>query len=331
MFNSEKYISRCLDSVLDQNLSNDEYEILIINDGSTDNSLNICKEYKSKNSNIKIISTKNHGQSSARNNGIQNSQGNYIYFIDADDYIATKSLCFILEESLKHDLDILGFKIIRTKNSGIKANNEFKIKDYSLKILTGINYLIDSDNYYKEGVWWYLVKKNYLKNLDLRFIVGRNLQDTIFNLELFINAKRVSFNPVNIYRYVINNINSVWTNRNPKHIRKVVDDFTFITINFNQLLKETNNSELIVRMEYFTTHMILNMMKRLFISDLRFSEIKNILNLLKDENLYPLKTYYLKNTKQFKTWLLNFTFKNNTRFLTVVTIYRIINHTKFKQ
>jgi glycosyltransferase involved in cell wall biosynthesis len=324
MFNSEKYISRCLDSVIDQNLSNDEYEILIINDGSTDNSLNICKGYESKHSNIKIISSKNRGQSSARNIGIQNSQGDYIYFIDSDDYIATNSLSIITEESLKYDLDILCFKIIRTKTSDIKGNNEFKIKDYSLKILTGLNYLIDANNYYKEGVWWYFVKKTYLNNLDLKFIEGRHLQDTIFNLELFINAQKVSFIPFDIYRYVINNIDSVWTNRNLKHIRKVIDDFTVITIKFNQLLKKTNNSELTERMEYFRTHMILNMMKRLIISDLRFSEIKNILNLLKAENLYPLRTFYLKDKRQFKTWLLNFTFKSRFRLFSVIAIYRTI-------
>jgi len=328
MFNAEKYISRCLDSVIDQNLPNNEYEILIINDGSTDDSLKICKEYESKHSNIKLISTKNFGQSSARNTGVQISQGEYIYFIDSDDYISTNSLSILVEEATKFNLDILCFKIIRIKTSELNTNNEFDIDNNNLKILKGINYLINSDNYYKEGVWWYFVKKNYLKKFDFKFIEGRHLQDTIFNLELFINAKRVSFIPVDTYRYVINNINSVWTNRNPKHIRKVVDDFTFITIKFNQVLKETNNFELTKRMKYYRTHMILNMMKRLFISDLSFSEIRNVLNLLKDENLYPLKTYYLKNTKQFKTWLLNFTFKNNTRFLTAVTIYRIINYKK---
>lgn len=190
-------------------------------------------------------------------------------------------------------------------------------------ILSGQDYLIDPVSYYREGVWWYFIKRSYLTELGLKFIEGRYLQDTVFTAELFINAKKVSFIPLDVYNYIINP-NSVWTNKSPKHLRKVVDDFTFITIKFNQLLKEMNNFELTKRMEYYRTRMILNMMKRLFISDLRFSEIKNVLNLLKDENLYPLKTYYLKNTKQFKTWLLNFTFKNNFRLFTAIVIYRTI-------
>lgn len=120
MFNAENYISRCLNSALDQNLPNNEYEIIIINDGSTENSLKICQEFAIKHSNIKIISTENLGQSSARNAGIQISKGEYIYFIDSDDYISTNSLDILIEESLKFNLDILCFKMIRTKTSELK-------------------------------------------------------------------------------------------------------------------------------------------------------------------------------------------------------------------
>ena len=324
MFNAENYISRCLNSVVDQNLSNNEYEIIIINDGSTDNSLKTCQEFTIKHSNIKIISTENLGQSSARNTGIQISKGKYIYFIDSDDYIATNSLGILLEKSLKFNLDILCFKMIRTKTSELKKINPLEIKKNKTTILTGQDYLIDSNSYYKEGVWWYFIKRGYLSELGLKFIEGRYLQDTVFTAELFINAKKVSFILLDVYRYIINP-NSVWTNKSPKHLRKGIDDFTFITIKFGQLIDEIKDSKLKERMENYRSRMILNMIKRLAISDLSFLKINNNLNLLKEENLYPLKTYYLKNPKQFKTWLLNFTFKNNFRLFTAIVIYRTVS------
>lgn len=326
MFNAEKYVSRCLDSLINQDISKNIYEIIIINDGSTDNSLNICKEYQRNESNIKIISTKNLGQSSARNIGIEASQGEYIFFADSDDYIAINSLGTLIKHSSKHNLDIFCFKIIRANTSELIPYSNLNITKYSIKLLNGIKYITDFDNYYREGVWWYFIKKRYLTNLGLTFIEGRHLQDTIFNLELFINAKRVAFFPIDIYRYVIDNNNSVWTNRNPEHIRKVVDDFTFIIVKYNQLLKKTNNPKLTDHMGFYIARMIINMMKRLLISDLSFSEINDNLNLLKNENLYPLESPKNLIKKRYKKWFLTFIFRNKIRFFTTIIIHRIIRY-----
>ena len=87
MYNAERYIDTCLNTLVKQDILDSEYEIIIINDGSTDNSVNIVKKYIQKHENINLISVKNGGQSRARNIGIENSKGKYLYFVDADDYI----------------------------------------------------------------------------------------------------------------------------------------------------------------------------------------------------------------------------------------------------
>ncbi len=92
VYNVEKYLTQCLDSLLDQGLSAEEYEIICINDGSKDCSLKILQEYESKHSNIVVIDKENGGVSSARNAGIERAKGEYIWFIDADDWIARKCL-----------------------------------------------------------------------------------------------------------------------------------------------------------------------------------------------------------------------------------------------
>ena len=85
MYNSEKYIRNCLDSLLNQGLAIKDYEIIVVNDGSTDGSEQIVRQYNDKYENIKIITVKNGGQSYARNIGIDNANGDYLFFVDSDD------------------------------------------------------------------------------------------------------------------------------------------------------------------------------------------------------------------------------------------------------
>lgn len=90
VYNTEKYLERCLDSVLGQNYK--EIEIILINDGSKDNSLKICEKYKKRFSEIVLIDQENQGLGAARNRGIENSNGEYLIFLDSDDYVEKDSL-----------------------------------------------------------------------------------------------------------------------------------------------------------------------------------------------------------------------------------------------
>ena len=96
LYNKEKYIDRCLKSLLTQDVSLNEYEIVIVDDGSTDTGSFICKGYMEKYSNIHFFSQENAGPSAARNRGLEATNGDYIYFLDADDYIAKNVLTSIL-------------------------------------------------------------------------------------------------------------------------------------------------------------------------------------------------------------------------------------------
>ncbi len=92
LYNKEKYIERCLKSLLDQDISPSEYEIIIVDDGSKDSSAQIVENYAEKNANIHLISQQNQGPSVARNRCLEAAKGNYLYFLDADDYLATNVL-----------------------------------------------------------------------------------------------------------------------------------------------------------------------------------------------------------------------------------------------
>ena len=108
-YNAEKQIRKCVLSALQQDISHNEYEIIVINDGSTDQTAGIIQELSREYPTIKSITTTNQGVSAARNLGMDIAQGEIILFADADDYFCTNSIAKIYEAILKNDLDILLF------------------------------------------------------------------------------------------------------------------------------------------------------------------------------------------------------------------------------
>ena len=109
IYNQEKYLSRCLDSIYNQGLREENFELLLINDGSTDNSLAIMQSYADQHSNVRIISKDNEELSATRNRGIKEAIGDYIYMPDSDDYLIANGLSYVIKNFLNGDIDVLVF------------------------------------------------------------------------------------------------------------------------------------------------------------------------------------------------------------------------------
>ena len=116
VYNTEKYLNKCLDSILNQTYKN--FEVIIINDGSPDNSINIIKDYQARYNNIIVIDEENGGLSVARNNGIKAATGNYLIFVDSDDYVELDLLENIEKEI--EDVDVLRYQVIMESDDGTK-------------------------------------------------------------------------------------------------------------------------------------------------------------------------------------------------------------------
>lgn len=197
-YNVEKYIKECLDSILMQELK--EFEIICINDGSTDNTLEILNSYKEKYSNIKIINQSNKGLSTARNVGMKYAEGKYIYFVDADDFLSNdKALSLIYNEVEKNKLDVLFFSF---ENFTDDEEMKKKFKKHFLnkkrnevldEVLTGkemLDYFINTNQYYVT-VWIQLVRKEFLLSNEIKFCDGIIYEDNLYTLELLLTATRV--------------------------------------------------------------------------------------------------------------------------------------------
>ena len=144
VYNVEKYLSKCVDSLLNQNLLPEEYEIILVDDGSTDRSGDICDEYAMHHSNVKAIHQQNGGLSVARNTGIQVAAGKYVQFVDSDDYLEPNVLKSLVEKMKLEDLDVLRFNYRNVNEQGeeIAPNKDPKRwVSYLSEVCDGLTFL----------------------------------------------------------------------------------------------------------------------------------------------------------------------------------------------
>ncbi|MBQ8459063.1 glycosyltransferase [bacterium] len=211
VYNVEKYLSRCLDSLINQTLK--EIEIICVNDGSTDNSLSVLKEYADKDKRITIISQENGGLSSARNTGMNVVKGEYIGFVDSDDWVDLDFYEKLYNSAKKYECDIAAADFVRQhKNNKKKRLNITQEKVYET---TPEKYLICKT--YREGcVWNKLYKTEFLKKINLKFVVGIFYEDKDFTARSLHFSNKLVTVPDTYYNYFVNDKSIVKTRKNPK-------------------------------------------------------------------------------------------------------------------
>ena len=220
VYNVEKYLRECLDSCVNQTL--EDIEIICVDDCSPDNSIKILEEYQQKDPRIKILRHKeNKKQGAARNKGLEVATGEYIWFVDSDDYIDTKA-CQILYDAIKEfDVDILCFSALRfSEESG--ERKYFYDKYYHQGVQ--INKIYHPKTNWKEinfsnlnvAPWAYLTKRDLIQKL--RFIEGVFYEDAEFTPILLASANSFCFIPYSAYFYRINQGSTMLTPMSQKRL-----------------------------------------------------------------------------------------------------------------
>lgn len=227
IYNTESYLKECLDSIINQTLL--DIEIILINDGSTDNSSIIMKEFKEKDSRIIIINQKNQGQGEARNVGIKLAKAPYLAFVDSDDIIHPKMLEKLYSKILLDNSDIVKCTYTRELNNFFTNENyktiNFNTKDKYFKEILSINYL--------SLIWDGLYKKNLFTKNHL-FFKNMVYEDAELLFKLVYNSKKLSYIQDTLYFWRETN-NSTSRSINKKQID---DIFKVIRITYNFLEKE---------------------------------------------------------------------------------------------
>ena len=232
VYNVEEYLPHCINSLLDQGLTEKQYEIILVNDGSTDNSPVICQSYVDKYPFIHCYSQKNQGLSGARNTGMKHVAGKYIQFVDSDDFLQPNSIKAVLEAAEKYDADLAFFQgRYYPQTEKITCIHPFEHD----KVYNGDDLLLSS--MIVGSVWCNIYKTTFLKESKITFYPGIFHEDIDFNHRLYPKARRVIFTDADVYRYRYNN-GSITHVKNPKKAEKRILDNILISHNIKNLVSE---------------------------------------------------------------------------------------------
>lgn len=309
LYNCEKYIGRCLDSIITAVQGAKDVEIVIINDGSHDSSETICVQYVCKYPFIRVFTQRNEGASTARNNGLSKAKGKYIWFVDADDTISADNFSSIFNYLKKQSPDIVVFNYFEETQLGLVEMNA----------ITN-NTIISSTYYLQNSNRLYLWNKIYSKKIIgyTKFLDGtKNVEDFLFNIEILIKECQLHQLSFNGYVYNTTNIASTSHNQSKRNLLKISSDSFRVHLRIKQLSSEAtiDKRNILEDLLYFGIggH---------FYSILRFYNCKYLFKAIeyyKEHNLYPLKTTSNRKMNLFilvvnKLWKLRFLIKNKYRF-----------------
>lgn len=231
VYNVEKYIEKCLKSLISQSYKN--IEIILIDDGSKDNSGKICDTYKRKDSRIKVIHKENAGVSEARNIGIQKATGRYLCFVDADDFVMNDYIEYMHQLIVKESSDIA----VCTKM--FSNFNEEQSSDEMIEVLDGENAIIRILNYRMPiGVYSRIFKKDLIKDNGIKFLKDIYMGEGFnFNVACFQKAKKAIISNYKVYYYRRDNTTSATSDFS---IKKCENSLYAMKVMNNNLLIRTN-------------------------------------------------------------------------------------------
>ena len=200
IYKVEKYIHRCIDSIINQTYKN--LEIILVDDGSPDSCPRICDEYAKKDKRIKVIHKENGGLSDARNKGVDIATGDYIAFVDSDDYIHPNMYEVLIYELEKNNSDIAlcKYKIVYEK-SKITTEIDGKFEVYSLNNLQALDSMYGKDGVDFIVAWNKLYKKDLFNKI--RYPVGKIHEDEYTTYKLLFASKNVIYIEYELYYFLL--------------------------------------------------------------------------------------------------------------------------------
>ncbi len=307
-YNVSKYIGKCLDSVIDQNLPASEYEIIVVNDGSTDNTLSVIEKYKCNN--LQIINQTNQGLSMSRNNGLRQAHGEYIWFIDGDDYIEKNSLRHLYETAVAYNTDILFFQLTEVSIAGsIKKQTCVEHNVAHNKPLSGKEAILRG--YSPASACAALYRRLYLISSNLLFRPGIYHEDSHFNYRAVSFADKVVFLESSPYYYVKRD-NSMTTDASAANIVKITTDNIIIAKSFHEFADSIDDPELTLKIHSHADSMIFGVAVQMlnYHKAGKTSLVAPVIDYMRRSDVFPIRMQHPGWKHRLYTPYLNFRLRN---------------------
>jgi|GEM_PF-795587 len=260
VYNSEQYLSKCLDSVINQTIGNDKLDIVVINDGSPDNSMQILEKYRAKYHNITILSQENMGQSVARNTALPHTRGEYIAYVDPDDFLPHDAYENLYNESENGSIDIVAGRFTYVYDD---SNNNFtRLGDIFTDNEDVVVIDDKSDSRFYELIrhaqpWYKIVKRSLIVDNHLKFPSNLLVEDIPFTTSLYLLANKIKVIRNVVYNWYIHPNSSLNSAKNKK--RSYLEIFKTIETTYEYLEKHgLNEYKSIFDYTVLSTHFITN-------------------------------------------------------------------------
>lgn len=306
VYNVEKYLEACVDSLYQQELDESEYEVILVNDGSSDGSRDIALRLQSQHSNLKLIDQENQGLSGARNTGINNAQGDYIWFVDSDDKI-DNCLAKIVEEIEKYEkLDIYGIVLdeVDGKNKHIKYQCDQPTLLHN-EVMLGSHAIIGGYN--PSSACALIMRRDFLNENCLRFKIGITHEDVEFTYWAMAVAKTVLFSENIVYFYYRWG-NTMSTAKDTERLLKYIIDDVEVSQSYTKLAEQVSNKELRTTIINRRNSILLGLTLSLLRNKKKWNPLginSAVIEKMKVYGFYPLTYKQTSLKKRILSFLLN--------------------------
>lgn len=314
MYNVEQYLEKCIDSVYNQGLEEEEFEVILVDDESPDNSLGVATILTKDKKNVTIISQKNKGLGGARNTGILCAAGRYVLFLDSDDWYLPNVFQNILNIAFENQLDILEFGA-----QGITPNGliQYHSSTVSSEILDGITYY--NSVRYMHSACNKLYSREFLVSHNLLFSEHIFIEDFEFNTRVFAVAKRVLATDFLVAQF-LQSPNSITRNSDFVKRKKIVKDLIVVLAKAKDTYNDYILSDESKVHNYFKERLgflNVNIFYQLFKNKATYKEMKKIKQNLIKQNLFYVDHYVFDRNKDWfrKIMIKNFWLFQITQFL----------------
>jgi len=294
VYNVEKYLRKCVDSLLTQDLPPEEYEIILVDDGSTDQSGTICDEYAAGHPIVKAMHQQNGGLSAARNNGVAVAQGRYVQFVDSDDYLEPNVLKALVEKMETDRLDVLRFNYrnVNERNEVIEPNKDPKHwVNYSSEVCDGLTFLNE-----RLGPACYACQFMARRELltDCRFKEGIYFEDTEWTPRMLIKAQRAASTDLMVYNYLFRE-GSITLSVDEAKKRKVLADKLLLVDFLKAQMQQVADKRWFEGMIAQTVISIIS-----YVAANYYDKRKEVMAALTKKDIFPLSTYQSNQTGKRK-------------------------------